>query len=130
MRNVTLCLLVRNDQISLGQKKRGFGQGNYNGYGGKPKEGESLEDATIRELYEETGVVARAEDLKKRAILSFTFQYKPEWNQVVHVYHLQRYEREPTESTEMKPEWFSFEAVPYDIVNQLNNSVSNWLVYY
>ena len=114
MRNVTLCLLVRDDQISLGRKKKGFGEGNYNGYGGKPKDDESLEDAAIRELYEETAVVARTEHLKKRATLTFTFQYNPEWNQVVHVYELRSWRGEPAESDEMKPEWFSINAVPYE----------------
>ena len=36
-------------------KKRGFGANRWNGYGGKTNEGESLEDAAIRELEEETG---------------------------------------------------------------------------
>ncbi len=114
MLDVTLCLLVRKEQVSLGQKKSGFGQGNYNGYGGKPKGEESLEDAAVRELFEETGVVACADYLQKRAELMFTFPHKPEWNQRVHVYELQTWEGEPAESTEMKPAWFSIDAVPYE----------------
>jgi len=31
----TLCLLRRNEEILLAMKKRGFGEGKYNGVGGK-----------------------------------------------------------------------------------------------
>ena len=33
----TLCLLKKDDSILLALKKRGFGEGNYNGVGGKIK---------------------------------------------------------------------------------------------
>ena len=35
-------------------KKRGFGEGRWNGYGGKIKEGETIEESAIREIEEES----------------------------------------------------------------------------
>lgn len=39
-------------------KKRGFGVGKWNGYGGKLDEGESIERCAIRELEEECSIVS------------------------------------------------------------------------
>ena len=44
-------------------KKRGFGEGKYNGFGGKIKDKETIEAAAIRELYEETEVKASKENM-------------------------------------------------------------------
>ena len=35
-------------EVLLGMKKRGFGQGRWNGFGGKVQAGETVEDAAIR----------------------------------------------------------------------------------
>ena len=50
---LTLCLILKDGKMLLGMKKRGFGMGNWNGFGGKVQEGETIEDATKRELLEE-----------------------------------------------------------------------------
>ena len=52
----TLCLLKKDNQILLAMKKRGFGEGKYNGVGGKIEEGETPEEGTIREIEEEFGI--------------------------------------------------------------------------
>ena len=54
---VTLCFFIKENQILLAMKKRGFGAGWWNGYGGKPEPGmkETMEDVSIRETREETG---------------------------------------------------------------------------
>ena len=49
---MTLCLVVKENTILLGMKKRGFGVGRWNGFGGKLHEGESIEDAAKRETLE------------------------------------------------------------------------------
>ncbi len=116
MKQATLLFLVRKDeqgleQICLAMKKRGFGAGRYNGAGGKVEVGESVEDATKRETKEEVGVEVIA--MKKCAELTFEFALKPDWNQVVHAYIATDWEGEPTESEEMKPEWFYTVDIPY-----------------
>jgi 8-oxo-dGTP diphosphatase/2-hydroxy-dATP diphosphatase len=35
-------------KILLGYKKRGFGQGNWNGFGGKVEKGETIREGAIR----------------------------------------------------------------------------------
>ncbi len=118
MKDTTLLFLIRRNPVTqtithvlLAMKKRGFGVGRWNGVGGKLDEGESIEDAAIRETHEEIGVFAQG--LRNVAQLAFTFDQKPEWNQLVHVYFCEGWENEPTESEEMKPEWFDVEKIPF-----------------
>jgi 8-oxo-dGTP diphosphatase/2-hydroxy-dATP diphosphatase len=56
---LTLALLEKGNKILLGMKKRGFGVGRWNGFGGKVKEGEKIEEAVKRELKEEIGILAK-----------------------------------------------------------------------
>jgi 8-oxo-dGTP pyrophosphatase MutT (NUDIX family) len=49
----------KNSLVMMGMKKRGFGTGKWNGFGGKVEAGESNEGAAIRELEEESSVVAK-----------------------------------------------------------------------
>ena len=52
------------NRILLGRKKRGFGAYKYNGFGGKLDNGESFRECAIRELFEESGLQGRPEDLE------------------------------------------------------------------
>ena len=113
MRDATLCLLVKDNEILLAMKKRGFGQGKWNGVGGKvdPKKDKSIVEATIRETKEEIGVLT--EDLTKVALLRFRFPYKVEWDQDVHVFLTNKWSGQPKESEEMNPKWFLIKDIPY-----------------
>lgn len=111
MRQATLCFLVDGRRVLLGMKKRGFGQGKWNGFGGKVLEGEGVEEATKREVFEEIGVEVRG--MEKVAELHFTFPYKPEWDQLVRVFLAVEWEGKPAESEEMRPEWFEKEKLPF-----------------
>ena len=116
MRNSTLLFLVKKrdgviTDICLAMKKRRFGAGKYNGVGGKPKVGEKIEDALIREAYEEIGITVR--EMKKCAEIAFTFPHNPAWDQLVHVYLTGVWEGEPKESEEMDPKWFPVGDIPY-----------------
>jgi len=115
MRDVTLVLPVRDGRILLGMKKRGFGQGKINGFGGKLNKGESIEEAAVRELFEEIGIEAELEKLNKVGELSFSFPHAEEdWDQKVHVFLVESWNGEPTESEEMGFEWFNFDEIPFD----------------
>ncbi len=105
---------MREDEILLGMKKRGFGVGKYNGFGGKGILGETVEETALRELQEESGLCGKLEDLQKVAELDFFFPYKPEWNQTVHVYLLPTFSGDPHETEEMAFQWFRRDGIPYD----------------
>ena len=113
MKELTLVLFRRQGEILLAMKKRGFGMGKWNGYGGKLHEGESLEHAAIREVKEESGIQIVESDLKRIGVLDFYFTDKEEWNQRVHVYMVENFTGEPIETEEMKPKWFKDTEITY-----------------
>ena len=117
MKHATLCFLLKPEgKILLGYKKYGFGKGKFNGFGGKVKENETLEEAAVRELHEETGIKTTADNLRKVAELSFFFPSAPDdgWDQVAHVFFADSWEGEPIESNEMRPEWVDIKNIPFD----------------
>ena len=116
LRDSTLMFLIKKDSekitdICLAMKKRGFGMNRWNGSGGKVEPGENINEATIRETREEIGVEIK--EMNKIAELLFYFPHNTAWNQKVHVYFSEKWEGEPSESEEMKPQWFSVDNIPY-----------------
>lgn len=114
MKQATLCLLIKENKILLAMKKRGFGQGRWNGAGGKfdPERGDkNILDTTIRETEEEIGV--QIKNPEKFGLFHFRFPHKSEWDQDVHLFVSKEWEGEPQESEEMAPKWFNFENIPY-----------------
>ena len=67
---MTLYIITRDERVLLGMKKRGFGEGRWNGFGGKLHEGETCEEAALRELEEESGLKATSME-KWRGIAPF-----------------------------------------------------------
>lgn len=108
----TLCHIHTPERILLGMKKRRFGEGWWNGYGGKVNDGETIEQAADREIREETRGI-RALRFDKRGILNFEFEGDPVLLEV-HVFRVTQFEGEPEETEEMKPRWFSLDDIPYD----------------
>lgn len=109
---MTLCLIIDADRVLLGYKKRGFGQGWWNGFGGKVEAGEGLEAAARREVNEEAGIAL--EEVTKVGVLEFTFADKPAEIFVGHIFKGEGIVGEPHESEEMKPQWFAIEDIPYE----------------
>lgn len=111
----TLGILVRNDNVLLGMKKRGFGVGWWNGFGGHLKEGESREACFRREALEETsdrenkGIILR--DIEQTGLIYFHF---PDKQVEVSIYYVHSYEGEPKESEEMRWQRFPISEIPYD----------------
>ena len=68
---LTLCMIYNDTDILLGKKKRGFGTGYFNGFGGHVENGETIEDAAYREVREE--ILVEPRNLKKRGVLNFFF---------------------------------------------------------
>lgn len=110
---LTLCIIYKDSRVLLGMKKRGFGAGKWNGFGGKVQENETVEDAMRREVREEAGIsLGRSE---KMGILEFEFFGNPEILEV-HVFGASEFEDEPVETEEMKPQWFLVHEIPFDLM--------------
>lgn len=113
MQQATLLFLLKDNQVLLAMKKRGFGAGHWNGVGGKPDPGETIEQTAIRECQEEINVTP----VKTKQVAELTFLFdgdKAGWNQVVTVYTCKNWSGEPTETEEMAPKWFNIADIPYD----------------
>ena len=111
LKKATLTLLLRDGEVLLAMKKRGFGVGKWNGTGGKVQQGESIKEAAIREAQEEIKVLPKK--LKEAGVLNFYFP-KDNFAQQVYVFVTSTWEGVPSEGEEMKPKWFKINEVPYD----------------
>jgi len=127
MSDKTLCFLIRGNpprKVLLGLKKTGFGAGKYAGFGGGVESGETIEAAAIRELEEETGIKVSINDIYPIGRLTFLFPFKPNWNQVVHVFLAKAWLGNPEESGEMKPTWCIIDEIPFE---SMWDDASYWL---
>lgn len=106
----TLIFPVRDDQVLLGMKKRGFGEGKWNGFGGKLNVGETPEVAALRELEEECGI--KGSELDKIAELKFKQHDGSEF--FVHAYILKNWRGEAVETEEMRPQWWNLSHLPFE----------------
>ncbi|MFA6193566.1 MAG: 8-oxo-dGTP diphosphatase [Parcubacteria group bacterium] len=106
----TLCLVYEHPRLLLGLKKRGFGEGRWNGYGGKVDPGETIEESLVREMQEECGLTPTK--FEKRATMYFEFKGYPEIVEV-NVFSIDGYDGELIETEEMKPKWFDVNDLPW-----------------
>ncbi|EEH54149.1 uncharacterized protein MICPUCDRAFT_51290 [Micromonas pusilla CCMP1545] len=109
----TLLVVVSDGNVLLGEKKRGFGAGLWNGFGGKVDLGidASVEHAALRELREECGIDAL--DATRRGVLTFHYADAPNPMET-HVFHASAFEGTVAESDEMRPAWFPEDAIPLE----------------
>ena len=111
----TILFLVREDEILLAMKKRGFGSGLWNGVGGKVEPGESIEQAMVRECQEE--IMVTPTKYKQVAIHNFELAKKakePSKLIEAHTFIATEWEGEPRETEEMAPKWFNVGEIPYE----------------
>lgn len=120
----TLSMIHDENRVLLAMKKRGHGIGNWNGYGGKISEGETIEEAMVRELQEESGLLATK--FEKRAIITFDDQGNGDILEM-HVFRIFDFEGKPVETEEMAPKWFDLDKIPFD---EMWESDRTWLPMY
>ena len=92
----TLILITHHSKkrILLGLKRRGFGTGFYNGFGGKVEDSidASIAHSAVRELKEETNLQTSnpVQDMEKGyiGVLRFTFEDQNNFMMVVHLFRL------------------------------------------
>ncbi len=101
-------------QILLGVKQRGFGQGKVVGFGGKLEEDETVAEGAARELHEETGLSVAPDQLDEVAVLTFHFPARPDWGHHIHVFLVRAWSGDPVGSAEITAEWHDLDAIPYD----------------
>lgn len=92
-------------------KKRGFGVGRWNGFGGKIDPGESPEDNARREIFEESGLTVT--ELDHVGFLEFDLS-RQGLRVSAHVFRITSYQGEPRETEEMRPQWFIVDEIPFD----------------
>lgn len=112
MKKSTLCFCINDNQVLLAMKKRGFGSGKWNGYGGKVQEGENPRTATIRELEEESGLAADEKNLQQVALVRFYFDGNPVFE--CYVYMTNAWKNVPIETEEMRPQWYPISNLPFE----------------
>lgn len=109
----TLCYCLKDDQVLLAMKKRGFGMGKWNGYGGKVNvaAGETIPAGAVRELKEESGLDVEEKNLEHVATVRFYFAGDPFTECTVYI--CRTWKGEPIETEEMRPQWFATNALPF-----------------
>ncbi len=112
MKITTLVFCITDTQILLGMKKRGFGAGKLNGYGGKVKERELPRRGAKRELREESTLIVEETDLEQVANIDFYFEDEHVFK--CHIFITRKWQGEPVETDEMRPEWHPLSAIPFD----------------
>ncbi|WP_049927058.1 8-oxo-dGTP diphosphatase [Halopiger goleimassiliensis] len=117
MIEATLCFPLRRhadagDEVLLIEKRRGLGEGWYNGPGGKLEDGETPRECAVRETREEVGLQADPGALEKAGEL--TFLLDGEVHTFCHVFRTTEFDGEPRPSDEARPEWVRVDDVPYD----------------
>ncbi len=116
---MTLGFLLRDGQVCLIYKKRGFTAGRHNGFGGKVGDksefkDETVEESFIREAMEELEISITGFNRSGEIVCKFPHQ--PEINAVVHVFVCNDgdWVGEPQETEEVRPDWFKIDEIPYD----------------
>jgi 8-oxo-dGTP pyrophosphatase MutT (NUDIX family) len=107
----------KNGQLILGLKKRGFGEGFYNGFGGKLEAGETYFGCAKRELMEELGVTSTSLILIGKINFYFPQTEKFPENkraQTVFVFKCEDFTGCVAETEEMNPKTFPIDKLPVD----------------
>ncbi|KAJ2124207.1 Nudix (Nucleoside diphosphate linked moiety X)-type motif 1 [Coemansia sp. RSA 720] len=100
-------------RVLLGLKKRGMGDGLWNGFGGKVEAGETIAACAHRELEEECGL--QASRLEYVGVLYIASSSGIEYT--IFVYTARGLTGELCESDEMRPQWFGVDELPYELTH-------------
>ena len=112
-------------RVLLGLKKRGFGEGKFNGFGGKLEEGETMPECARRELSEECGYDVPLHKLQSRGRMVFNMLSDGMVDRttgavasllVVHIFTaaFEDASGDVRASDEMEPQWFDYDALPLE----------------
>ncbi|MCH2188587.1 8-oxo-dGTP diphosphatase [Candidatus Gracilibacteria bacterium] len=114
MKQTTLSIMIRDNQICLGKKLRGFAEGIYNGMGGKVELGETPTQGIIREIKEEINIDISEKQLIYVGILHFIVEKEPKHSSDIHLFKITNFDGEPQKTDEIEPIWFPIDDIPYE----------------
>jgi 8-oxo-dGTP diphosphatase len=108
----TLCEIIHGGRLLLQRKSAGrFGEGKWNGPGGKVRHGETPLECVVREVREETGLTVSS--LTEHGAIDFYFGEKQDPDWTVHIYSTSTFTGEPRGGDEGELKWWSLHEIPY-----------------
>lgn len=112
MIRATICEIIKDGKILLQHKSMGkFGEGKWNGPGGKLEPDESPIDGVIREVKEETGLTVLNPHIY--GLIDFYFGEKPHPDWIAYIFRVTQYTGELMASDEGELRWFNLDEIPY-----------------
>ena len=112
MKLATLCYVMKDNKtlmIYRNKKKNDYHEGKWNGLGGKFEAGESPEECAVREVKEESGLIAVNPEMK--GFITFPmFDEIDDW--YVFVFVMKNFTGELIDSNEGKLEWIPNKKLP------------------
>ena len=109
----TICEIIRDNKILLQYKAAGkFGEGKWNGPGGKIKADETPVKGVIREVKEETGLTIL--DPEFNGLIDFYFGEKPEPDWTAYIFRVTEFVGDLLPNEEGELRWFGLEDIPYE----------------
>lgn len=115
----TVCFIVDNGKVLLAEIEYPDGKRLWNGIGGVVDKGETSRQAVVREISEETKLVAKEMDVVENTVINVG-------SLELHVFTTEKWngELEIIDPTLKQLQWFGFESVPYAKMHQGNDE---WL---
>lgn len=121
-------LLVHNERLLLSQRRGGYGAGMWHLPSGKTEAGESVEQAVVREAYEEVGVLVALSDL--RCVHAVHVQHAAEEPRVGFFFEATRWDGEPSNREPDKcsaVRWFPLTGLPARMIPYPAAGISAYL---
>jgi 8-oxo-dGTP diphosphatase len=101
-------------EVLLGEKLRGLGVGHMVGPGGKVEWGETPEEAAIREVQEEVGLIIEPGALTPLARIRYPFVNREALSQCSFVFSARVFSGELQSSGEIAASWWPVATIPYE----------------
>lgn len=112
---VSIIVLDKTGRVLLGKRRNGYKAGTYGFPGGRIETREKLSECGKRELFEETGLIA-----KSLSYLGVIRELQTDYNFIHFVYTCDKFSGIPSNSEPEKCEgweWYSMENLPENILN-------------